>query len=377
MSRRFQFSLGRSLEAVALGCVAFALHHQAVLVEHIYVSTIWGGRIRSVPFSLLAWSQDGHSPLSLRPSLQWTVELGSCGGSITSRRHFDFGVIQEILKMKRTISVSLLGLMLTFAWSGSPHRARAEEKAADPTQAVRDVDPALLKSMAASAKKMSDAADLTYDDNYVWSQRRLYAERALAKTAAEDIAAVRAHRERMKLMMLTIRFFYLNGAAGGTTEQLLASKYYLAEADVWVAAAKYRGNAPPLKKVTMTFRGPKGMKIQWDENNDSDFDSKPLACPVSHDFLEGRMYFLQFTGADNLELDATLDLIAAPQQALLVEISEEEVTRIAGNESLHKVFLQTAQRNLAVENEWTDSQESEAEHQGQAVAVLRVTGKDW
>ena len=72
---------------------------------------------------------------------------------------------------------------------------------------------------------------------YRWSLRWMQAERDLATTQAEHVAALRAHWERMKKLEAEV-----HGYARGTIpfQQMVATKYFRAEAEIWLAEAMGR-----------------------------------------------------------------------------------------------------------------------------------------
>jgi hypothetical protein len=70
---------------------------------------------------------------------------------------------------------------------------------------------------------------------YRWSRRWMEAERDLATTKAERVAALQGHLERMKKLEEEVQ-----GYARGTIpfQQLAATKFFRAEAETWLAEAQ-------------------------------------------------------------------------------------------------------------------------------------------
>jgi len=72
---------------------------------------------------------------------------------------------------------------------------------------------------------------------YRWSLRWMQAERDLATTQAEHVAALRAHFERMKKLEAEVHAY-----ARGTIpfQQMAATKFFRAEAETWLTEAMAR-----------------------------------------------------------------------------------------------------------------------------------------
>jgi hypothetical protein len=68
-----------------------------------------------------------------------------------------------------------------------------------------------------------------------WSRRWMDAERELAKSTAERVAALRGHFERMNKLEEEVQMY-----ARGTIpiQQLAATKFYRAEAELWRLAER-------------------------------------------------------------------------------------------------------------------------------------------
>ncbi|HJT35927.1 MAG TPA: M56 family metallopeptidase [Pirellulales bacterium] len=130
-------------------------------------------------------------------------------------------------------------------------RARAEQqgapardaKAAQPQDvASPEVDAALLQNLAEAAEGGYMAWEASYKagtavaaDCYIWSRRWVEAERALAENKEEELAALRRHRDRMQQLFSKVEALWRNGIRGGEETQYFAAKFYLAEAEVWIA----------------------------------------------------------------------------------------------------------------------------------------------
>ncbi|HEV3341975.1 MAG TPA: hypothetical protein VG125_16525, partial [Pirellulales bacterium] len=182
--------------------------------------------------------------------------------------------------MKKTVLVGSLGTLVLLAavqWRLGASAAHAVDQEVEPSRGQLKVDRSVLERMSAAAAKTFEATHASYEvgteimsNVYVWSRRWLEAERALARTDAEEIAALEAHRARMKQLMLKIRALYMTGTKGGEMEKFNATRFYLAEADAWLGTAKNRGldKPAPLVNVSFSFRGPDDLRVRWDEDND-------------------------------------------------------------------------------------------------------------
>ena len=71
------------------------------------------------------------------------------------------------------------------------------------------------------------------EDVYRWSRRWMEAERKMAKSEAERVAAVQGHADRMKKLEQEVQMY-----ARGTIpfQQLAAAQFYRAEAELWLKA---------------------------------------------------------------------------------------------------------------------------------------------
>lgn len=165
------------------------------------------------------------------------------------------GALPEDSTMKKFLVMAPVAALLVAAavdWQLVERESDAAEQEAKGSRLESNVDPAMYREMEETAAKTYEATKASYDmgteimaNLYVWSRRWLDAERALTKTDAEELAALRAHRERMKKLMMKVRALYATGSKGGEAERFFASKYYLAEADTWLAAAKNRKAQKP------------------------------------------------------------------------------------------------------------------------------------
>ena len=70
---------------------------------------------------------------------------------------------------------------------------------------------------------------------YTWSRKWLQAILDVPAMCDERLAAYQAHRDRMKNLDDEVHAKYLVGAKGGEADRNFAAKFYLAEANLWVA----------------------------------------------------------------------------------------------------------------------------------------------
>jgi outer membrane protein TolC len=105
------------------------------------------------------------------------------------------------------------------------------------------VSPELLRARLAAAQEAYDLAEALYRQGrgepeavYRWSHRWLTAQQALAGTKAERTAAAEAHLGRMKRLEEAAKAMVRVGTGSPLDER--AAKYYVAEAEVWLAQAK-------------------------------------------------------------------------------------------------------------------------------------------
>ncbi len=71
---------------------------------------------------------------------------------------------------------------------------------------------------------------------YRWSVRWLESERQLSDQHADQVAACKGHRDRMRDLERLISNLQRSGAT--TIEEVSAADYYLAEAEIWLLQAK-------------------------------------------------------------------------------------------------------------------------------------------
>jgi hypothetical protein len=124
----------------------------------------------------------------------------------------------------------------------------AQQPGADQGADARPADPRQAKLVA--AKRLYDiqirqrAAGLGgvdgqgLLDQYTWSRRWMEAERDLAGDAAGRRAAAAAHLERMRPTLKSLEPLFEAGRAQFT--DVLAARYYVAEAEQWLAEADAR-----------------------------------------------------------------------------------------------------------------------------------------
>ncbi|HUY90131.1 MAG TPA: hypothetical protein VMV10_15445 [Pirellulales bacterium] len=116
-----------------------------------------------------------------------------------------------------------------------------------PAKAKQPAEEAGAKAKAAmldAAQKTHEAVNAGYDagtatapEVYAWSLRWAGAERKLAKTKRDEIAALMAHWRRMANLHAKIEALWRAGARGGENEKYYAAKYYLAEAELMLTEA--------------------------------------------------------------------------------------------------------------------------------------------
>lgn len=161
--------------------------------------------------------------------------------------------------------VLLLGGAIEWRLGVRQSRARAEQQAAQARNAKEvaeqknraspAVDAALLRNMADAAEGGYTAWRASYSagtavaaDCYIWSRRWVEAERALAENQEAELAALRRHRDRMQQLFRKVDALHREGVRGGEGTQFFAAKFYLAEAEVWLASAEGGGDSPQTKR---------------------------------------------------------------------------------------------------------------------------------
>jgi hypothetical protein len=117
-----------------------------------------------------------------------------------------------------------------------------------------DPDPETLAAVSRLAVLRRDAARRTYevkwlnyrerraseDALYLWSVRWLEAEKQLSDQPADQVAAVKAHYDRMRELDRLIR--KLQAAGQTTIDEVSAAEFYRIEAEVWLLQARARKN---------------------------------------------------------------------------------------------------------------------------------------
>jgi hypothetical protein len=118
-------------------------------------------------------------------------------------------------------------------------------RAAEPTGDKTDRTHKLAKERGRAARNAYEAVwakfkpfDLSKGDGedvYRWSRRWMEAERQMAKSQTERVAALQGHFKRMKKLEQEVQMY-----ARGTipVQQLAATQFYRAEAELWLVAEK-------------------------------------------------------------------------------------------------------------------------------------------
>jgi hypothetical protein len=87
-----------------------------------------------------------------------------------------------------------------------------------------------------------DRGETTFTEVYRWSRRWAEAELSVAKARPAEIAELQEHWKRMKRFYLRIKALNKTGRRGGEKQKLDAAGFYVAEAELWIAA--FGGEAP-------------------------------------------------------------------------------------------------------------------------------------
>jgi hypothetical protein len=118
-------------------------------------------------------------------------------------------------------------------------------RAAEPTSEKTERTQKLAEERGRAARHAYEAVwekfkpfDLSKGDGedvYRWSRRWMEAEREVAKSKAERVAALQGHFERMKKLEQEVQMY-----ARGTIpfQQLAATQFYRAEAELWLLAER-------------------------------------------------------------------------------------------------------------------------------------------
>ena len=146
-------------------------------------------------------------------------------------------------------TAALVGVFLALLVVGGLQLESRAREAVD--QDAESESPAILAARAKAAEDMLEAAKKTYEataagydagtaplaDLFIWSRHWLQAEQKLAKAKAERQAALLGHWQRMKKTNEKVAALYRAGSKGGELERYFATKFYLAEAELWLAEA--------------------------------------------------------------------------------------------------------------------------------------------
>jgi hypothetical protein len=117
-----------------------------------------------------------------------------------------------------------------------------------------DPEPAAVLGKLATQRR--DAARKTYevkwtnyrerrapeDTLYLWSVRWLESEKQLSDQKADQVAAYKAHWERMRELERLLDKLQRNGVT--TVDEVSAAEYYRAEAEVWLLQAREEKKKP-------------------------------------------------------------------------------------------------------------------------------------
>ncbi|HZN64083.1 MAG TPA: hypothetical protein VFB66_02195 [Tepidisphaeraceae bacterium] len=136
------------------------------------------------------------------------------------------------------LAVVLIAGLALAAQQPGPGKA-ADAKQADSRQAKLAAAKALYEGqLRAREAGLSgvDGSDLT--EQYTWSRRWMEAERDLAPDAPARRAAAAAHLDRMRPTLKSLEALFESG--GTHFRDVLAARYYVAEAEQWLAEADAR-----------------------------------------------------------------------------------------------------------------------------------------
>ncbi len=148
------------------------------------------------------------------------------------------------MKTASLVSVTVALLVLGGLQLESRARGAANRDAATEVQAILAARTKASEAMLEAAKKTYEATAAGYDagtaplaDLFIWSRHWLEAEQKLADSKAERQAALLGHWQRMKIAHRKVAQLYRAGSKGGEDEKYFATKFYLAEAELWLAEA--------------------------------------------------------------------------------------------------------------------------------------------
>lgn len=130
--------------------------------------------------------------------------------------------------MIRYTLLAALVLLPTFG-SATPAAVTREDLTAAKLKAARLVYEAMVKELH-EGRGQVDA-----DRLYLWSRRWMEAQRDASPKKADQIAALEAHRDRMKDLRKMAEQRYKAGQ--GSHAEVLCVDFYLAEAELWLSKA--------------------------------------------------------------------------------------------------------------------------------------------
>ena len=132
--------------------------------------------------------------------------------------------------------VLLAGLALAAQQAGAGKGADAKQE--DPRQAKLAAAKALYDGQLRARAAGLSGIDSDLAEQYTWSRRWMEAERDLAPDAAGRRAAGAAHLDRVRPALKSLERLHETGAA--QFRDVLAARYYVAEAEQWLAEADAR-----------------------------------------------------------------------------------------------------------------------------------------
>lgn len=149
----------------------------------------------------------------------------------------------------RKLSIVAVVFGLFAAGAVCVEQAPGEASAEKPALALHG--PAVARAHLKQARAVRDAAKATYQSTqldydrgmavfsevYAWSRRWLEAELNLAADRPAEIAVLQEHWKRMKRCYFAIKALNATGSRGGERQKLDAADFYVAEAELWLAAA--------------------------------------------------------------------------------------------------------------------------------------------
>jgi hypothetical protein len=136
------------------------------------------------------------------------------------------------------LAVVLLGAMALAARQAGADKAadQGADAKGDPRQAKLAAARGLYEvQVKARAAGLSGLDEWGMTDQYTWSRRWMEAQRDLAADPAGRRAAVAAHLDRMRPTLKSLEAMFKSGSA--QFRDVLAARYYVAEAEQWLADA--------------------------------------------------------------------------------------------------------------------------------------------